>query len=164
MAETINVAGLASVLVGAEGVSMGSMSTLGTTQNGVTMVFDSYQENVPGDANGGDAGPPIDVQVFGETARVRCEFSKWDTTVADTIRARVSGGTAGTPPTAGSLMFQSSLSFRLLINAASSPINFLRAIPRMPIELNKGTRFSVLVIEFECHKNAAGVLWNRSTS
>ncbi len=137
---------------------------LGYTANGVELTFNGYFLNVPGDQNGGDSGPPIDVQYFGETADVRAELTKWDGTAADAIAARIASGTPGTFTAPGVLLFGGGYSFRILIQPTASPINFVRCIPRAPIVLNKGTRHSRLVLEFEAHKNDAGVLYNSATA
>lgn len=161
MAVEVVVCGLAIVKIQ---VPAGSLETLGYSRNGVTVSEEAHHLDVPGDENGGDEGPPVDVQILGETARVRLELTKIDTAVADKIRARVAAGTAGTPPTAGTLMFGGSKAIRLLIHSTTSPINFPRAFPRNAIELNRGTKYSTFVCEFECHKDGSGVLYNSTTS
>lgn len=163
MAETIVVAGLTAVKV--DTGSANALELLGYSRDGVDAEYEGYFSDVPGDQNGGESGPPIDVQFMGEIAIVRLELTKWDTAVAAKIRPRTYGGTAGTPTTPGSLMFQGSLSYRLLLHSATTiPQNFPRAFPRHRFVINRGTRFSRLVCEFECHKNASGVLYNETTS
>lgn len=159
MAEAIQVTGPALVKI-----DYGSgLSNLGYSINGIEIFPEVFMSDVPGDQNGGDEGPPIDVQYFGETARVRMELSKWDTTVAGKILARVKNGTAGAIATAGSLMFTGALYYRVLILPTTQPMNFVGAIARAPIELNKGTKYSRLLVEFECH-GIDGVLWNTTTT
>lgn len=160
MAATVNNAGLASIKIDAGS----GLTLLGYTRNGADVSEDAYMTDVPGDENGGDEGPPIEIQIMGETARVRLELTKWDTTVADLIRARVRAATAGTPPTAGTMLFSGTKYFRLLVHGVALPQNFPVAIPRAPIEINKGTKFATLVIEFECHKDSNGVLYNSTTT
>ena len=48
-----------------------ALETLGYTQNGVQIEEELYTGDVKGDENGGEEGPPIDVQYFGEVHRVR---------------------------------------------------------------------------------------------
>lgn len=159
MALAIQVPGPALVRINAgEG-----LEDLGYSINGVEVTPEVFMSDVPGDQNGGDEGPPIDVQYFGETARVRMDLSKWDSAVADKVFARLStkvGGAIGTP---GSLIAAGSHSFRLLILPTSAPMNFLLAFPRAPIETNKGTKFARLTVEWECHA-VSGVLWNVTTT
>jgi len=148
MAVIVQVPGLATVLVD-EGV-------LGYTRNGVEITHDASWLDVPGDQNGGDDGPPIDVQFSGMIDRVRMELTKWDNTVADLIRPRLSGAVAGTAAPAGTLMFGDDKTYRLRIAVDGLVLHFdyPRAFPRMPIEENRGTKFATLVIEWECHQDA----------
>ena len=151
MASAIQVRGACQVKVGTGEAD--ALEELGYTRNGADITLESMFLDVPGDQNGGDDGPPIDVQYLGDIARVRLELTKWDEAVADKAIPRVKGGTPGTPSLSGTLMFQDSKCYRLLLNSPSEPRNFLRAFPRMPIEINAGTKFSTLVVEFECHKD-----------
>ena len=162
--KSVQVTGAALIQLAAEGQDSDSLVDLGYTRNGAEISFTGFFLDVPGDENGGDDGPPIDVQFVGETALIRIELTKYNATLANEVTARLKGGTAGTPGTPGTLMFGDTKAWRLLINPTSGPINFLRAFPRNVIELNKGTRFSTLVVEFEAHKGAGGVLWNTNTA
>jgi hypothetical protein len=164
MAEAIQVTGPVVVRVGAEGANLASLSLLGYTRNGAEMSQQGFFLDVPGDEYGGDDGPPIDVQYMGETATIRLELTKWDATVAAEVEARLQGGTGGTPGVPGTLMFGGSVSWRVLLDTTSGDRNFLRCFPREVIELNKGTRFSTLVVVFEAHEGAGGVLWNTDTA
>lgn len=138
------------------------LTDLGYARNDIHVTEEAYYHNVPGDANGGDDGPPIDIQILGMTARIRLELTKWDITTANAIRARVDNGTLGTPPDTGTLMFQDSKSFQLYINTpnAAFDMHFPRVVARAPIEVGRGTKFATLVCELEAHKNASGVLWD----
>lgn len=160
MATTVNVGGLATVKVGTGAAD--ALETLGYTRQGVTITAQDYYLDVPGDQNGGDEGPPIDVQYMGETAIVRLELTKWDVDIEDKVVCRVKGGTAGSPSASGTLM-NANGAMRLLVDTPTRPYNFPQAFPRKPIEVNRGTKFSTLIIEFECHENQDGVLYNRTT-
>lgn len=164
MAVTVQVAGLATIKIAlAPGTSL---LTLGFTVDGARITTEGHAINIPGDENGGDEGPPVDIQYLGETARVRLELTKFDATVATMLEARFSGGTAGMPPTAGGLVFAGSGFFRLLVHSPTTPMNFPCAVlVRTPVEINKGTKYSRMVCEFECYKHpATGVLWNGAYS
>jgi hypothetical protein len=161
----IQVAGAAIVKVGTG--SSDALETLGYTANGVDTRTQAYMGDVPGDENGGEAGPPIDVQYFGETAHIRCELTKYDSAIADKVGARVKGGTAGTylPSAVGTLMFGASKHTRVLIHTANGPQNFPRCICREPIEVNKGTRYSRLILEFTAYKDpTSGLLYNSTAT
>ncbi len=157
MALIVQVPGLATIKVGE------ALSILGYTRNGVEITHDASWLDVPGDENGGDDGPPIDVQFLGMIDRVRMELTKWDQTVADLIRARLNGATAGTAAVAGTLMFGNAKTFALQIAVAglALPFDYPRAFPRMPIEENRGTKFATLVIEWECHQDAARKVYDQ---
>jgi len=137
----------------------GALEDLGYSINGVEITETVLETDVPGDQNGGDEGPPIDIQYLGQIDRVRMELSKYDIAVADKIRARLLGGTAGVIGTPGTLIAGTSVFYRLLILPTTNPRNYVAAIPREPIEVNRGTKFSRLVLEFECHA-FSGTLWN----
>jgi len=156
MAAAIQVAGPVEVKV--------DSSTLGWTANGVEATAEAFFLNVPGDENGGDDGPPIDVQYLGEIARVRVELTKWDETVASPVLSRLSAGSAGTPGTVGTLMFTASKTFSLVLAGTITTYTFPRAFARNNIEVNRGSKFSRLIIEFECHKNADGLLYSSAAT
>lgn len=164
MAEAFHVAGPAIVKITALGGTSPTLETLGYTANGADVTLESHFENVPCDENGGEQGPPAELVYLGERATVRLELTKWDEGVADLIRPRLSNGTAGTVGTPGTLVFANTYEYRLLIASTNQPYNFTRAVPRSAISINKGTRHSRLLLEFECYKDASGYLWNTTTS
>jgi len=151
MAATPQVFGPAQVSVGG--------NALGYTRQGADIRNRGFFLDVPGDELGGDQGPPIDVQYLGEIAIVRLEMTKWDETVAASVRTRVSGGSEGVPGTAGTLMFTDSKTVALSIAPTSGGWLFGRAFLRGDWEINKGTRYAVHVFEFECHKDGSGNLY-----
>jgi len=142
----------------------GGLSNLGYTEDGAQVTPNAYWVDVPGDENGGPEGPPIDVQYLGETVDIRLVMTSWETTVADAIAARLAGATAGTPGTPGTMMFNESKTMRLVLLTTNTPFNFPRVIFRDPIEINKGTKFSRLVLIGRAYKNGSGVLYNATTS
>lgn len=164
MALEVHVAGPALVKIGTG--DAGALEDLGYTVNGADIELRGFHGDVPGDEHGGDLGPPIDVQYFGEIAIVRLEFSKFDAAVADKAAARMLSNIAnpGSPGTPGTLLFGSTQAFRLLINPTNNPMNFPRAFCRGSIVHNKGTRFTRLSQEWECHADSDGVLYNSTTT
>ena len=166
MAVIVNVTGLATIKVAP--AAGAPLSTLGYTQNGAQITFEGYELRVPGDENGGDDGPPIDIQVLGQSARIRLELTKFDTTVSDTILTRTPGGTLGQPDTVavpiGTLIFASSQYFRLVIDTATRPFNFpCVSFVKTPQELNAGTKYQRHIVEVEAFKHpSTGILWNRT--
>lgn len=157
MALQVNVGG--ATLIKVDTGSGDALESLGYTINGTEETWEAFMENVPGDQKGGDQGPPIDVQYFGDIIRIRMELSKYDPLVAAKVEARRKGATGGSVPTAGTLMFGESKAFRLVLVNTNSPINFPRAILRSPINFNRGSKFSRLILEWECHE-LEGTLYN----
>lgn len=134
--------------------------SLGYTRNGADVRGKGFFGDVPGDENGGEAGPPIDIQYFGETASVRLELTKYDPTVAAKALARLKGSAEGVVGTAGTLMFGDSMTASLSIAPpAGQALMFGRAFLRGDWEINRGSRYSTLVLEFECHKDQNGRLY-----
>jgi hypothetical protein len=159
MAVTVHVAGLATVKM-----NLGednTMLTFGYTQDGANITFQPFWQDIPGDENGGDAGPPIDKVWMGEIAQVQLDFTKWETTYAQTLskRLRDAAGTytVGQPRAAGTLTFTNALC--LTLSAPNDVYTFPRAIPESAIQLNVGTKYSRLSVSFTCYKSTAGVLW-----
>ena len=174
MAAVIQVPGPCLVKVSTGGsVSVPTLETLGYTVNGADITHEVMMDDILGDQNGGDSGPPIDIQYYGQIARVRLEMSKWDSAVLHKLLPRVhpDGGAGGlvtvNTATVGTLIAGSSSGFRLLLLPTAvavngpmvGPMNFLIAIPRGPMEVNKGSKWARLVLDFECHA-ASGVLAN----
>lgn len=158
----INVAGLATIKIASP--SGGTLDTLGYTMNGAEITERNFVLDVYGDENGGDAGPPIDVQQMGEAHEIRLLLTKYDDTILDKLRARIAGGTAGTPSTAGTLMFPTANNFRLLIHSVTLPRNYLNVVFREAFEINKGTKHSQALVIGTGYKDAAGVIYNATTT
>lgn len=162
MTAAVQVTGPALVRVGTG--TDNALESLGHTGQGADVQSQGFFLDVPGDENGGDAGPPIEVQYMGEIARVRLEMTKWDSAVAAKVQSRLADGTAGTPGTAGTLMFGDGKTIRVLLSTTNGPMNFPRCFLRNPWEINRGTKYSRLVLEFEAHKDGSGVLFNAVTT
>ena len=160
------VTGLASIYTGTSGSSDSpTLELLGYTRDGVEPQSQGFYLDVKSDENGGEAGPPVEVQFMGETARVRLELPRFDPAVAQRVQARTFGSTAGTPAAAGSLMFASSLTVPMKISCPGTSAGRLygRCFVRDAITIGFGTKHSTLVVEFECHKDSNGVVYTSST-
>ena len=163
MAEAVVVPGAA--LIRVDTGSASALETVGYTRNGAEVIREGYFLDVPGDQNGGDDGPPIEIQYLGEIARVRLELTKWDSAITAKFEQRLKGSvTVGTPATTGGLMFAGGFTYRLLIQTTLLIRNFTRAFPRAAFEINQGTKWAAFICEFECHKDGSGVLFNTTTS
>ncbi len=177
MAITVHTAGVTTVMIKAVYAATAPIE-LGQTRNYAEVTKEAFFLDVPGDANGGDDGPPIEIQYLGEIARIRVELTKWNTTAADLVRARVTGAIAGklqgTLNVVGVKMFDQRdnpdagnpdpRTIRILLSNANDNRNFNRCIPRMPIEIGRGTKYSTLICEFEAHKDVNGILYNADTA
>ena len=177
MAAIIQVPGACLVRVGTGGTGASpTLEDLGYTVNGADITHEVMMDDIPGDQNGGDSGPPIDIQYYGQIARVRLEMSKWDTTVLHKLVPRLHTAGAGAlaamnTQTVGTLVAGGAAAFRLVLIPATAgagtgpmvgPINFSIAVPRGPMEVNKGSKWARLVLDFECHANN-GLLANTTT-
>lgn len=160
MAMTAHVDGPALIQIDAGA----GLESLGYTIDGAEIDSEVFTDAVPGDENGGTAGPPIDIQVFGEVHHIHLVFSKWDEAVAAKLKALEAGGTAGQFSNVGSLLYANSSFFRLLINPTSNPINYPRAIIRNKWGINKGSRYSRLVVDLEGHPFQSGVTYNSTNT
>lgn len=161
MAATVRKAGLCPIKIQ---LPSGALELVGYTRGGADVTENGYYTEVPGDENGGDEGPPIEIQYFGETALIRIELTKQDMTVLNKVRTRTVGGTLGTPGASGTLMFADGHAFRLLLHAPNDPRNFPRTICRGAIESNVGTKWQGWTLEFEAFKDASGILFDATTA
>lgn len=160
MPATVQLAGACQVKVASTTLTL---SLLGYTRNYANVAKEAFFVDVPGDENGGDDGPPIEIIYLGEIARIRLELTKYDNVIANNVRMRVDAATAGVPSTPGTLMFSANKGMRVLLDAPNDPRNFPNCIPRQAIEIGRGTKWSTFVCEFEAHKDATGVLYNAVT-
>lgn len=159
MADQIQVKGAAEILIKPHG---GTLERLGFTRNGADMTLQSFQLPVPGDQRGGDAGIPLDIQVLGQIAHIRLEFTKYDEAVMNKVKALVAGGTAGTflPADVGTLYVQGAKYTRLLVKTPNDPKNFPIVVWQEPQQWNAGTRFSMTVLSGTAYPDDAGLLYD----
>ncbi len=174
----VNVYGVADIQVNLTPGS-GSYVDLGTTRDGVGITSDGYFIEIKNDENGGEAGPPVEIQFLGETAKIRCELTKYDPTVAVTLEDHCYQGVSGTPGKpagAGTLMFASSATYNVGLGGAvgikisctqlatALVRTYSRCVLHDAIEVNRGTKFSTFVITFTAYKDASGNLLTEGTT
>lgn len=170
MAVEVFLAGVTLIKVAQPSVNLGDGSgilvDLGYSRNGVTVAYEDFFHDVPGDQNGGDDGPPIETQWLGSLARIRCELTKYDDTIFKALAARVAGTTYGSTAskTVGQLMFSGAKTTRVLLSNSNDTRNFNRCIIRAAIDVNYATKYTSPIIEFEAHADGNGVLHNTSSS
>jgi len=151
---TIQVDGKALIRVATP--ASGALEDLGYSINGVTIRENLFTADVHGDEFGGEQGPPIDKQYFGEMHVIQMTMTRYDEAVLNKIRAGVAGGTQGVPGTPGTLYFQEFKTWRLVINSTSRPRNYLNVVFHEPKEINKGTQHSKAIITATAYIVAAG--------
>jgi hypothetical protein len=159
MADLVQVKGVAEIHIKPYG---GTLEKLGYTRNGADMTLQSFQIPVPGDQRGGDAGVPIDIQLLGQIAHIRLEFTKYDETVMNKVKALAAAGTPGTfaPADVGLLYVQGLKYTRLLVKTANDPKNFPIVVWQEPQQWNAGSRFSMTVIAGTAYPDANGLLYD----
>ena len=161
MAEVIQVHGACECQISTNAQGGGALTTLGFTRNFAEIRKEARFLDVPGDENGGDDGIPIDIQYLGEIAIIRLELTKYDTTAANHVRARLDGVTTGVNATIGALVLSATNTMRLLLKSPTLPFNFPLVVPNGAIEIGIGTKYSTLICEFTAYPNAtSGLLYN----
>jgi len=157
MAVQVHVAGPALIRIGPEGCANNQLRVLGYTRDGARIRTEALWEEVHTDEWGGDAGPPAELIYHGERAVVQLELTKWDAAVADQIAKRVSSipdHNPGVVPGPGIAVFVNGLAYRLVLDFQKQGTvdwEFPRAVPREPMEINKGSRPSIMVLTFDCY-------------
>lgn len=153
----IHVFGPALIKVGPEGAANNQLQNLGFTRDGVRIRTEALFEDIHSDELGGQAGLPVELAYYGERAVVTCELIKWDVTVADLLAKRLSGVQTNTgviPGPLGRMVFSNGDAFRLVIASLTPGTigwSFPRAVPREPMEINKGSRPSMMLLVFDCY-------------
>lgn len=145
-----------------------SLADLGYSADGVRITHRGYWLDVPSDREGGEAGPPRDVQFMGVEADIYCELTEFDQTQADKIMALLPGYTLGTwaDSSIGTLVRTgSNLTYRVLVNSTTVPFNYPTCVIRDAYEINKGTRHARLIFTAKAYRwGGSGLMFNNTTS
>lgn len=161
MAEAVQVAKLCKVYVDAV--------LLGYTRNGAELEQMLHQIPVYSDENGGDQGPPCDIQALPSLYRIHLSLTKFDKTVFEAVEATIKSATNGTfavsdvgiPYVGGSKYFRVTLQ----TTTASWIRNFPICIPQSAIAYNLGTRHSEATIDFLAMRNmSSGLVWDQTSA
>lgn len=123
--------------------------TLGYTRDGVNVTIEPRWIEIMSDDYGGQNGAPADAQLVGATARIQCEFVKYDKALVHALTAFAAGGTAFTLAALGTLTRQGSKLAPLVLNGANEDWTFAQAFPKTGQDFNKGTRYSTYNVGFE---------------
>lgn len=163
MATQVHLAGDTKIQVAQPGITLpggssGSYVDLGWSRNGVTVSYEDFFLDVPGDEYGGDDGPPIEIQWLGSIARIRCELTKYAKDVLFEIASRVNPTAWGALADPGYLLFtNASITKVQLININDKRV-FPNCIIRAAIEYNYATKYTSPIIEFEAHADGSGIV------
>lgn len=134
-------------------LQVGTIVTLGYSEDMIDIEENAFWHNVPGDQHGGPQGPPIDVQYLGQIDIIRAVMSTWDETYMDVLRTRRVNAVLGTVNIneVGQLMLQQNPT-RVILNSPTRPLNYPTCIVREAISFPMGTKYSAATVIFEAHR------------
>ena len=133
----------------------GALVELGVATDSIQITERHYYHDIPGDMNGGQQGPPIDIQKLGEVHTINIRFSSWHLGNMQllekhfhTTRGAVAQGEVG------KLMFQSGQAIRLLLETIDieNIRNYWHCILREPKSFSIGTKYTEQSLTFEAHR------------
>lgn len=136
-------------------VTWDTTNQLGYSRDGAQIRIEPRWIDVFSDEYGGASGAPADAQLVGAVAHVSCDLTKYEQTYCHALTAFTKSGSAGVLPAFGTLIRQDTKYAPLLLNGSNEDWTFSVAFVRQAIEVNKGTRFSTFVLNFECWVNSA---------
>jgi hypothetical protein len=152
--QPIQVTGVVNVQY-AEPHTGATLLPLGVATDSIQITERHYYHDIPGDANGGQQGPPIDIQKLGEVHTINIRFSSWHYGNMQALeqhfhatRGEITQGEIGT------LMFQSGSAIRLLLETAveEDVRNYWHCILREPKTFSIGTKYTEQSLTFEAHR------------
>jgi hypothetical protein len=164
----VNVYGNAVIQVA---LDRSTYAELGTTRDGVGITSDGYFIDVKNDENGGDAGPPVEIQFLGETARIRCELTKFEPILATRLEDHCQSAAPGQPADAGTLLFANAANGSTInvgqggacavrIVTTNKTRTYGLCVIHDAVELNRSTKFTTFVVTFTAYKDpVTGKLW-----
>lgn len=126
---------------------------LGYSRDGVSIRIEPRYGDIFSDDFGGQGGAPADSQLLGAIAIVTADLVKYDQTEVHKLTAFEKAGAAGVLPQLGTLIRQEQEYATLFLDGKNEDWTFSVAFMRQPIEVNKGTKFSTLVVGWECWIN-----------
>jgi len=158
MAAAVNATGVVAVYV--DTGTSNALELLGYNEDSVQIQENPKRHDVHGDQNGGMPGIPIEVQNLGEEHIISLNLSNFDWAIWTKVQSGIYGGTEGTVATIGA--FLSTASFRLVLNSATKPRNYLSAFP-ITKSLPMGTKATIMVVQFRALP-VSGVLFNETVA
>lgn len=135
-----------------------TLVTLGIAHDQIQISEQKFWHEAHSDANGGQAGPPTEMQYLGEIHTVRMRLAAFTASSVNLLR-KLTNTTLGTIDQAQIGAFQlTSSSCRLLLDtlSAGDAMNYWCALPQPPMEIGVGTKYSEWDISFVCHRPPCG--------
>lgn len=160
-ARQANVYGTADVQVALDRTTY---AELGTTRDGVGITSDGYFLDIKNDENGGEAGPPVEIQFMGETVKIRCELTKYEPIMASKLEDHCQCANPGEPAGAGTLMFASAANAPTInvgtggavavkIITPTKTRTYTLCVIHDAVEVNRGTKFSTFSLTFTAYRD-----------
>lgn len=142
-----------------------ALEFLGWSVNGVTIQQVAFHGPIHSDENGGDQGPPVDYQLFGQQHRISMELSKFQDTVLAKLEARYNPNTVAGNVGVGMLLGCSAAMFRVLLKGPSFVRNYPACLIPEPIEISPiGSQASRARVSFIAEAPAGDTIWNTTTT
>lgn len=162
--DVVNVFGKCNIFLSVPGYNSGNMNKLGESMDMLPFEQNHFTKEVPGDANGGPDGPPIEVQWLGITYTIRLELSKYDPALALWMETRGVNATNGTilDSEIGKLMLANASSRLCIVSAVSGTVvNFPTCLIREAISYSKGTKFETFSATIVAYRSqSTGIIKN----
>ena len=135
-----------------------TLVTLGIAHDQIQISEQKFFHEAHSDANGGQSGPPTELQYLGEIHTVRMRLAAFTASSVNLLR-KLTNTTLGTIDQAQIGAFQlTNYSVRLLLDTPteSDALNYLCAMPQTPMEIGVGTKYSEWDVQFTCHRPPCG--------
>ncbi len=170
--DSVQVFGKCNIFMNLPNYSSAAMVKLGESLDMLDTEQNEYNKEVPGDANGGPDGPPIEIQFLGLTYTIRLNLSKYDPTFAAAMEGRGVNATTGTILDAeiGALKLLSKSSRLCIVSAVTgTAINFPCCLIRDAISYGQGTKFSTFSATITAYRApvghaSAGIIKNNTST
>lgn len=125
----------------------GDLVALGISRDGVRYRIEPHMARIDSDDFGGADGPPCDEQIFGASAIINVEFTKYEQLQMEKLTSfdggtttNVFDATAGLLPTIGSFMIQDALAVELVLATANETKTFSTAWLKYSFESQMSSR------------------------
>lgn len=152
----------------------GPLKQLGHSTDGISVSERTFYDDIHGDRNGGQSGPPVEIQFLGKIASIRLRLSTFNRLCAEQLRTR--GGVVANAGRIdqceiGKFLLHPGRAMRLTLHTKlpEDTMNFYACILRDAVEHNMGTKHTEYHFAFEAHRAPCsfggyqGILWDRNS-